>query len=124
MPPDKRPFAAVAQQEHISDSDDGDDQRIDDLAEPAHPGASHMDSGLDRFGGKHPAEDYQPVHPHEAHYHVHPARQQQLLSAEERDEGAHSSPSAQQEMQHDHAQFDDTVGYHNNHHHLHAFRRQ
>ena len=130
VPENKRPFAAVANQEHISDDDEEDIHRVDDHLEPAHPGSSHKGSELDRFGGKQPADDYHVYNPLAQYQHMqhpsHSAATPQLLTAGRRDEGAHVAPAAQQEMEHDHAEFDDTVGYHNNHHpdHRHAFHRE
>lgn len=127
---DKKPFSNIAKQPHISDDEEEDDPRVDEQVEPAHPGSSHKVSELDRFGGKHPVDssaEYGQQQPldkseHAPHLH-HVAHAAQLLPADRRDEGAHVAPTAQQETQHDHADFDDTVGYNGNRH-GHALLRQ
>lgn len=115
LPEHDRPFAAPADKEHLSDDESDDSQRLD-TQEPAHQGSSNKESHTTKNHEAHASHGHKLTEGSQGS----PRAGQKAskadkknrkgpdyVSAEKRDSGAHTAPSATQEMQHDHAQFDD-----------------
>ena len=112
LPEHDRPFAAPADKEHLSDDESDDSQRLD-TQEPAHQGSSNKESHTSKnhAGHGHKLTEGIQGSPRAGQKASKADKKNRkgpdYVSAEKRDSGAHTAPSATQEMQHDHAQFDD-----------------
>lgn len=121
LPEDKRPFSGPQHRAHVSD-DEEDEEHRRTAQPPAHMGSSHRESHTDPHQGGHLDHGYQASGSSQdspraqenktkadGKFGKQAGEKTKYMSAEKRDEGAHSAPSAQQEMSHDHPQYDDTV---------------
>lgn len=130
LPERERPFAGPEHKPHLSDDEDG----RSDTQPAARMGSSNRDSHTYRHKDAHLDHGYQLSESSQDSPRAEKnktkanskfakqGKKTKYMSAEQRDAGAHSAPSAAQEMQHDHPQYDDTCMKDSNN--KHAFVKQ
>ena len=130
LPERERPFAGPEHKPHISD----DEEERSDTQPPARMGSSNRESHTNRHKDAHLDHSYQPSESSQDSPRAKEnktkadgkfgkqGKKTEYMSAEQRDAGAHSAPSAVQEMRHDHPQYDDTCMQNQNN--KHAFVKQ
>ena len=130
LPERERPFAGPEHKPHISD----DEEERSAKQQTARKGSSNRESHTNRRKDAHLDHGYQPSESDQESPRAEDNKTQadgkfgkqgkktEYMSAEQRDAGAHSAPSAGQEMQHDHPQYDDTCMQDQNN--KHAFVKQ